>query len=164
MPGEAFPSMQDNGVAMQDNGAAMQDNGAAMQDNGVAMQDNAAAMQDNGGTMQEKPVLSACPENVLECRGENRFQCEAFRALPRDLQDEFRRLKRRSGHGVLADLICRVCGVRQSTRSELVCFLGRNETYVRGILKRLLMEGRIAYSIPDMPKHPKQSYWVSPRT
>ena len=155
VPGEAFPAktLHGDGAAMQDNGAAMQDNGATMQDSEAAMQDSEATMQDSG-----KPRPACCPENTVECKAENRFQCAAFMELPEDLQTILRHLKRRATPGTLEDLICRICSVRRTSRAELVCFLGRNETYIREILKQLLSKRRLAHVIPEMPKHPRQAY------
>ena len=142
VPGEAFPKKTLHGdeSTMQDNGSAMQDNGPAMQDNGPSV------------------AMTGCPENITKCKAENRFLCAAFQTLPDDLQDHLRRLKRRTRPGALEDLIYRVCTVRNTSRAELVCFLGRNETYIRGILNGMLKKKRLAYVIPEMPKHPKQSY------
>ena len=150
---DKFGFIANSGSAMQDTGSTMQDNESAMQDNRATMQDSGSAMQDNG---EPRPVC--CPENTAECKAENRFRCAAFMTLPEDLQAILRQLRRRSAPGTLEDLICRVCSVRNTSRTELVCFLGRNETYVRGILKRLLEKGRLAHVIPEMPKHPKQAY------
>ena len=132
VPGAKFPAMQDSGATMQDSGATMQDSG--------------------------RPRPACCPENTVECKAENRFQCAAFMSLPENLQTILRHLKRRATPGTLEDLICRICSIRNTSRAELVCFLGRNETYVREILKQLLAKRWLAHVIPEMPKHPKQAY------
>lgn len=165
VPGEGFPrgigqgkaGMRDNGGAMQDNGVAMQDNGNGMQDNGVAMQDNGAG----GGVGRAGGATGlGCPENAADCRAANRFRCASFLGLPDGLQEELIQLKRRVGGGRLPELICRICRNRNISRAELVCFLGRDETYVRSLIRNLIKDKQLQYGIPEMPKHPRQTYRV----
>lgn len=163
VPGERFPAGIGQGASdMQDNGGTMQDNGGTMQDNGDAMQDNGGAMQDKGEGGGAGRTGGAdgpgCPENAAGCRASKRFRCAAFLELPSGLQAELIQMKRRVGGGRLAELICRICRNRNSSRAELVCFLGRNETYVRSLIRKLVKEKRLKYGIPEMPKHPRQTY------
>lgn len=140
---------------MQDSEAPMQDNGADMQDNGNAMQDNGKG---RGAARTNGRPEAGCPDNPGACQAEKRFRCAAFLRLPAELREELVLMKRRVGSGRLPELICRICRTRNASRAELVCFLGRNETYVRSLIRNLIKEKRLKYGIPEMPKHPRQTY------
>ncbi|MCK6680811.1 MAG: putative DNA binding domain-containing protein [Thermoanaerobaculia bacterium] len=104
----------------------------------------------------EEPGLPAM-EGTLPAMGEARTW--ESRNLPAEVQAEVARLGQRSMTDKLQKAILTVCSVRPHSAQELAALLGRNPRYLVGMyLRRLLMEGRLAFTIPENPKHPDQAY------
>ena len=123
------------------------------------LQGGAGTLQGGAGTLQGGAgARLECPENWRECSKTNRFQCDLFQQLPEGLQMEMRSLGKHVPEDRLNDLICRLCCISKWSRAELACFLGKNETYLRAKLRRLIKAGRLLYEFPEMPKHPNQTY------
>ena len=85
---------------------------------------------------------------------------EVLRAgLSEDLLGRIADLGRRGSPEQTLDLVVDLCRVREFSAEELAALLGRERKYVlNNYLRPLLQEGRLAYSIPEQPRHPGQRY------
>jgi len=83
--------------------------------------------------------------------------------IPPVLQQQLADLGERSGTDTIRNVVLRLCATRPFTVSELARLLRRTPTHVaRHYVRPLLAEGRLAYTIPEEPKHPKQAYRTVP--
>ena len=84
-------------------------------------------------------------------------------AITPEVQAEIARLGARSSPEAVREVVLRLCALRPLTVAEVAESLGRSPTHVyRYYLRPLLVERRLAYTIPDEPKHPKQAYRTVP--
>ena len=60
--------------------------------------------------------------------------------------------------GEIEVIIAKICAISSFTRQELALFVGRNETYVKHILARMIKAGYLVYAIPEMSTNPHQAY------
>jgi ATP-dependent DNA helicase RecG len=82
--------------------------------------------------------------------------------LPADLQARLPRPSSRLGREALRALIVDLCAGRPQSSRELAGLLGRPEhkPQVRDHLSPMVIEGLIAYTIPEMENHPEQWYTI----
>jgi ATP-dependent DNA helicase RecG len=80
--------------------------------------------------------------------------------LPAHLRDRVAEAGVRPRKAVLRAIVVELCTLRPLSARELAAVLaGRDvKTLVREHLAPLLAEGRLAYTVPDMPNHPDQKY------
>lgn len=83
-------------------------------------------------------------------------------ALPVDLQNQLPEPGQRPNKETLRQLIIDLCAHQPMSSRELAGLLGRKNhgPLSRDHLTPLIEEGRLAYTIPKMPQHPKQKYTV----
>jgi hypothetical protein len=80
-------------------------------------------------------------------------------ALPADLRRTLEELGRRAEPAEIRRCIERLCAWRSLTAEQLARLLDRNMGYLKHkYLRPMKAEGLIRYTIPDMPKHPRQAY------
>lgn len=78
--------------------------------------------------------------------------------LPKELADRVHSLKRRvQDRSVLEKLVYDLCDWLPLTRDEIAQLIGRRDQYVRKLISTMIGK-RLAYTIPDMIRHPKQAY------
>lgn len=89
-----------------------------------------------------------------------RTEFEALRnELPDQLRAQLDRLGRRATPEELDAVLISLTAWRPLTLEELSALTGRDTTHLRmRNIKRLLTEGRLAYTHPDEPNHPEQKY------
>lgn len=82
--------------------------------------------------------------------------------LPDDLQARLPQAGSRPRRDLLRKLILDLCAWRPQSARELATLLGRQEhkALVRDHLSPMVAEGLLAYTIPEMEKHPDQRYTV----
>lgn len=80
--------------------------------------------------------------------------------LPEKLQHRISQLgNRTSNTKEIEQIIIELCDYKELTLTEIATLLGRHEKYIKNnYLKKLLKDGRIRYTIPEMISHPKQKY------
>lgn len=79
--------------------------------------------------------------------------------LPEGVLSAIDELKKRASPDVLEGIILGICGVRPMTSYEIGLLLSRNPEHLRNRnLRRMLYLKKLAYTHPEEPKHPKQSY------
>jgi len=84
-------------------------------------------------------------------------------AITPEIQAEIARLGARSSPDTVREVVLRLCALRPYTVAEVAETLRRSPTHVyRYYLRPLLEEGKLAYTIPGEPKHPKQAYRTVP--
>ncbi len=82
-----------------------------------------------------------------------------FATLPSKLKEDANRLGARATPQELDAFILGLTEWRPLTLEELAALTGRAADHLRKRnIKRLLMEGRLAYTHPDEPNHPEQKY------
>ena len=111
---------------------SLQDNGPNLQDNGPSLQDNGPSLQDNGPSLQDNERVEIA----------------------------LRPLKKRLKSVVLEKIILDLCSIRGFERAEIARLLKRDETYVRTILTRLVKSCKLRMRYPEMPNHPRQTYYT----
>ena len=81
-------------------------------------------------------------------------------SLPPELQDRLRALGKRPAAVRLAAAIVEVCRVAPHTAEQLAGLFGRRDPkdFRRTHLAPLVAQRRLAYTIPEMPNHPRQAY------
>lgn len=80
--------------------------------------------------------------------------------LPEDLKNELPNFTGRIGNKAdLEDFICELCAVKDFSAGQLSTILEKGEKYLLfNFIKPLREAGRLEYTIPEMPNHPKQAY------
>lgn len=84
---------------------------------------------------------------------------QLLQALPENLQNDLKSLKKRVSQPILSHLVKSLCRQRAFTADELATLLGKNRKYVLGrLLAPLRHQGFLNLTIPDQPNHPDQAY------
>jgi len=80
--------------------------------------------------------------------------------LPQDLRDRLAQAGTRPRSATLRGLIVELCGTRPLPARELAALLGNRDAsvLVREHLVPMIKAGQLAYTVPDMPRHPDQKY------
>ena len=80
--------------------------------------------------------------------------------LPEQIRFQLAKLGARSNNPEeIPDLIVALCRHKNLSIAELSALLNRSEKHIkRGYIARLMKEGRLFYTIPEMPHHPDQQY------
>ena len=80
--------------------------------------------------------------------------------LPPDLLDELTGLgSRTADKNKIKNIIVKMCEGRELSSQMIAGYLNRTKKYVeRTYIKQLMTEGRLKYTIPNMPHHPEQKY------
>ncbi len=84
-------------------------------------------------------------------------------ALLAMLPDEYRWSVEGMGNQIddsaMRDVLRRLCNYRSWSAEELALLVRRNADYLKTrYLKPMINDGKLCYTIPDMPKHPSQAY------
>ena len=111
---------------------SLHNGGPSLQDNGSSLQDNGPSLQDNGPSLQDNERVEIA----------------------------LRPLKKRLKSVVLEKIILDLCSIRGFERAEIARLLKRDETYVRTILTRLVKSCKLRMRYPEMPNHPRQTYYT----
>lgn len=95
-----------------------------------------------------------------------RTEFEALRSeVPETVRGQLERLGRRATPEELDNVLISLAAWRPMTLEELSHLTGRDAAHLRSRnIKRLLTEGRLAYTHPDEPNHPEQKYTVGTNT
>lgn len=112
---------------------------------------------DTSGLRTESPVVA---HGVPPLRTE----FETLRdALPEAVRGQLERLGRRATPADLDIVLVSLAAWRPMALEELSALTGRDAAHLRSRnIKRLLAEGRLAYTHPDEPNHPDQKYTAGP--
>ncbi|MEX0995884.1 MAG: ATP-binding protein [Flavobacteriaceae bacterium] len=80
--------------------------------------------------------------------------------LPSSIKEKLAEFTGRTSDRVaLQDFICELCSVRELSAKQLSLLLTKQEKYLlHNFIKPLREEGKIEYTIPEMPNHPQQAY------
>ncbi len=82
-----------------------------------------------------------------------------YPTLPEDLRRWVDGIGPHADEAAMRGVIARLCGWRAITAEALASLLNRNVHYLRRrYLAPMMRDGELAYTIPDMPKHPDQAY------
>jgi len=84
-------------------------------------------------------------------------------SLPPEIHAGIAGLGARSQPDAVREMVLRLCSLRPFTVAELAETLRRSPIHVhRYYVHPLLQAGRLAYTFPEEPKHPKQAYRTVP--
>jgi ATP-dependent DNA helicase RecG len=124
------------------------------QGNGVSVHGKDDSEQGNGVSVHGKD------DSVPGDRGKVTDRDALVNQLPTELANELPNFTGRVNHtSDLADFICRLCAVNSYSLSQLSLLLNKRERYLlTKFVKPLRESGYIAFTIPEMQKHPKQAY------
>lgn len=80
--------------------------------------------------------------------------------LPSVLREKIQALgSRENDSNKIKDIIFELCQFKEYSGKQIAVILNRNENYVyRNYINPMREEGRLLYTIPDMPNHPDQAY------
>jgi ATP-dependent DNA helicase RecG len=80
--------------------------------------------------------------------------------LPSVLREKIQALgSRENDSNKIKDIIFELCQFKEYSGKQIAVILNRNENYVyRNYINPMREEGRLHYTIPDMPNHPDQAY------
>ena len=83
--------------------------------------------------------------------------------FPLDIKEKLTEFTgRTSDKEQLKDFICELCSIRDLSVKQLSILLTKTEKYLlHNFIKPMREEGKIEYTIPDMPNHPQQAYKTS---
>jgi len=92
--------------------------------------------------------------------GDNKDPKALIKNLPLELKEKIEQLRQRETDiEKIKELIYELCSSRSFSVKELSIILNRKEnTVLRNYIIPLKEEGKLQYTIPDMPKHPDQAY------
>ena len=168
VPGPLFGDSQDKGSRLQDNVARLEDNGARLEDKDAAMSNNGSDMSNSGVTMPNcSSAMPNCSSAMPNC---SPAMPNCSPAMPNngvimpDLKSDatlralVSGMKRWMPVSDIEDIVCELCAVCALRREHIVHYINRSDKYVRALLRKLMLAGRVRMTIPDMPKHPLQSY------
>ncbi|MBX3322455.1 MAG: putative DNA binding domain-containing protein [Phycisphaeraceae bacterium] len=84
--------------------------------------------------------------------------------LPPQIAHRLPKAGQRPSQDVLRALIIDLCAAQPLSARNLAALLGRRDhkPLIRDHLSPLIEDGRLHYTIPEMPKHPNQAYAASP--
>ena len=141
------PQTSFNDKSMVGNDKSMVGNDTSMVGNDKSMVGNDKSMVGNDKSMVgNRSAFSTPAEDLLD-------------TFPKSLRDRIKALKGRSNRAEISEVILEMSSIRPFSASEIALGLGRNEKYIKNTyLKPLLQNGELTYTIPDMPRHPKQKY------
>jgi ATP-dependent DNA helicase RecG len=80
--------------------------------------------------------------------------------LPSELREKIDALgSRENDSNKIKSIIYELCELKEYSSKQIAVILNRNENYVyRNYINPMREEGRLQYTIPDMPNHPDQAY------
>ena len=79
--------------------------------------------------------------------------------VPDDIKTAIEALGGKADKEKVMEIIVSLCKWKELKSTELAEILGKSEKYVlRKFVGPLRIEGKIAYTIPDMVNHPEQAY------
>ena len=122
-----------------------------VQEGRPSMVNNAPGMVNKGPGMADKRHGMANNVESMANNGTDMANNEAWRQIAGTM-------KKRMPRKDLLEKIVQLCAVAPLERGMLAKLLGRQDRYVRGFLTELFKTGRIARTIPEMPRHPRQAY------
>lgn len=84
--------------------------------------------------------------------------------LPPEIRDIITGVGKRATPEKTAQAILALCSWRPHKASEIAGRIGRVQEYItRDYLTPMIEEGKLAYTIPEMPNHPDQAYTIAKR-
>lgn len=84
---------------------------------------------------------------------------ELLRAdLPQNLKELVEAVGKRSSRELIATAIVELCKWKALTIRQIAGLMNRNDKYLTTYVTALRDEGKITYTIPEMPNHPDQAY------
>jgi ATP-dependent DNA helicase RecG len=80
--------------------------------------------------------------------------------LPSELREKIDSLGERENDSTkIKNIIYELCSLKSYTLKQIALILNRKENYtLRNYIVPMREEGKLQYTIPDMPKHPDQAY------
>lgn len=123
------------------------------------MVDEKGGMPDEkGGMLGEKGYILDEGKGYILGEGKGYILGEKG-GMPAELEERISQLRSRASRPALLDLVEALCEWRPMNVAEIAVAIGRSENYVKcKIVYPLRKAGRIAFTIPDMIKHPNQKY------
>jgi ATP-dependent DNA helicase RecG len=83
--------------------------------------------------------------------------------VPEPIRLEIERIGRKADKRDLQDVVRRLCEWRDLSLPMLASLLGRAEVYLRQkVVSPMVREGRLRFTIPEEPNHPRQKYRAMP--
>ena len=84
---------------------------------------------------------------------------EMSRAIPEELLERCRSLKKWEDSNKMKDLIIELCTYKPLSINDIASIIKRKPSSVRSLYTNSLIEsGKLFYTIPEMSKHPDQKY------
>lgn len=138
--------------AMVDPKPTMEDEKPTMVDENPAVVDAQPAVVAGGQPNSDESVPG-------KPRGSDSGVAELRQAMPHEIRETIAGLGRRAGSTEMRDCIVRLCAWQPLTAAQIAGLLDRSLGYVKQqYLRPLMQDGLIEYTIPEMPKHPRQKY------
>ncbi|EMR04682.1 ATP-binding protein [Cesiribacter andamanensis] len=127
---------------------------------GQSTQGNGRSTQGNGRSTQANSQTTQATSQTTQGSDQS---TESFPALPPDLSGQVSQLgKWKTDQATMENAILALCSWQPQSMEALEYYLQRDRRYLfRKFVQSLLKDNRLKYSIPDMPKHPEQTYKTS---
>lgn len=131
-------------------------NGVTWKDNVTTSTSNITSSESNVTTSE--PNITTSTSNITSSES-NVTTSTILELLPCDLRNRIQKLGKRNPVSLIDGIIVELCSCLPLSKEELASILGIHEVYIKGhYLARLLKEGRIRFTIPEMRNHPNQKY------
>jgi len=79
--------------------------------------------------------------------------------LPENLHEKLEKLGRRANRDDMEEFLVILCQWRETKLKEMADLLDREPKYLlQNYIQNLMKDGKLTYTIPDMPNHPRQAY------
>ena len=128
------------------------------ENSGAIIENNKATGENRRGDGEGNSRVST--ENNRE-EGENSRggNIENSRAIPKELLEKCKRLKKWESSKKMRDLVMELCTVMPLSINEIAGIINRKPESVRYLYVNYLIEnGKLFYTIPEMLSHPDQKY------
>lgn len=139
-PEEGESSSEDSGT--DSHGSEISSGDSRTSSGGIAS-NSGGLRASSGDSVKDNGSLEELPDTVRTQLQDIAAMADARRRLDPSLRD---------------DLLIRLCSCAPLTLRELAALLDRNEDYLRTILSRLVVTGRLGFLYPEQPNHPRQRY------
>ncbi len=84
---------------------------------------------------------------------------DGFPSLPLELVNSLKKIGKRASVKEVQSVILQLCGLAPLRLPELVDILQRDADHIRKrYLSKMLEQGELEYTFPDVPNHPQQAY------
>lgn len=141
---------------------SLAESGMAVDESGMAATQSGMAVTQSGMGGARSGMRDPVPGTREYAEKAYRAWLDMLAELPKELRDDVAAVGLKSTDDQMRDVLTRLCAFRPYSAEELARIVRRNPNYLRERhIREMVKRGTLRYTIPDMPKHPKQTYFAS---